>query len=130
MKLTIRAFKTPDNLVQAIDPILTVILQTPPTPTYTSQRTAYMLSLSSAIPRYITTLNVDCELGGILELLSKVDQGWQCILRGDVWVPGKKPVRYPGMKGGLDMTEQCVCYAVALWLIVDQNPVEIHHRDG
>ncbi|WWC97072.1 hypothetical protein V866_003949 [Kwoniella sp. B9012] len=90
------------RLLSRLSPLLQIILQIPPFYPFGSLRTSYLLTLTSVIPIYITSLPLlSCGhrtkdeaqdeasrvIRGVLDLLNEVEKGWLAVLKGDGWIP-------------------------------------------
>ncbi|WVQ64797.1 uncharacterized protein L199_002966 [Kwoniella botswanensis] len=99
------------RLLSRLSPLLQIILQIPPFYPFESLRTSYLLTLTSVIPIYITSLPLLCSrhrtkdeaqdeasrvIRDVLELLKEVEKGWLAVLKSDGWIP-------PHNTGGTNM---------------------------
>ncbi|KAK6907230.1 hypothetical protein I203_101220 [Kwoniella mangroviensis CBS 8507] len=99
------------RLLSRLSPLLQVILQIPPFYPFGSLRTSYLLTLTSVIPIYITSLpllssghrtkdeaqdEASCVIRDVLDLLKELEKGWLAVLKGDGWIP-------PHSTGGTQM---------------------------
>ncbi|WWC87763.1 uncharacterized protein L201_002655 [Kwoniella dendrophila CBS 6074] len=90
------------ELLARLSPLLQIILQIPPFKPFSSLRISYLLTLTSVIPIYMTSLpllsaghrtnnNVQKEavrvIESVLKILKEVESGWLAVLDGEGWIP-------------------------------------------
>ncbi|GJJ11856.1 hypothetical protein Clacol_006094 [Clathrus columnatus] len=78
------SLRTVDNYIEAVRPLLTLVLLIPPVGISTSLRSALFLRLTDEILDSITGY-VPVTFDQVLDLLGELDRGWVAVLRSQGW---------------------------------------------